>query len=93
MSITFKLFLSLARISSEKKTSTDIVITIRVHNYLATPAEINHYYPQLWRLIESGAFKIHIHKEYPFSHEGVAEAQMEQASGKTTGKLVIKVED
>jgi NADPH2:quinone reductase len=64
-----------------------------VHNYLQTAKEVNHYYPQLWQLVESGAFKIHIYKEYTFTQEGVAEAQTEQASGKTTGKLVIKVAD
>jgi len=34
-----------------------------------------------------------VYKEYPFTAEGVAAAQVDQASGKTTGKLIIKIAD
>jgi NADPH:quinone reductase len=67
--------------------------TIRVGNYLKTAAETTHYYNELWQLIQAGGLKVHIYKEYPFTAEGVAAAQIDQASGKTTGKLMIKIAD
>jgi NADPH:quinone reductase-like Zn-dependent oxidoreductase len=67
--------------------------TISVNNYIYTAAERTHYYNELWQLIQSGGLKIHIYKEYPFTAEGVAAAQTDQASGKTTGKLIIKIAD
>jgi len=64
-----------------------------VNNYVFTAAETTHYYNELWDFIQSGALKLHIYKEYPFTAEGVAAAQVDQASGKTTGKLIIKIAD
>lgn len=61
------------------------------NNYLVTPEEVNQYNTQLWDAVTSGTLKTHIYKEYPFTPQGVAEAQEEQSSGKTTGKLVIKI--
>lgn len=60
-------------------------------NYVATPEEAAHYGNELFRLIETGELKINIHKEYPFTAEGVQEAQQDLTGGKTTGKLVIKI--
>jgi NADPH:quinone reductase len=69
------------------------MICCSVANYLVTAAENKHYYEQLWQAIQSGALKIHVYKEYPFTAEGVGAAQAEQSSGKTTGKLIIKIAD
>jgi NADPH2:quinone reductase len=44
-------------------------------------------------LIRDGTLKIKVHKEYPFTAEGVADAQKDLTGGKTTGKLVINIED
>ena len=56
-----------------------------------TPSEASYYSNKLWSLVGSGALKPTIHKEYPFSAEGVKQAQKDLTSGKTVGKLVIKV--
>jgi len=79
----------LAQTASVLKRST----RTRVVNYTYTAAETTHYYNELWELLQSGAVKPHIYKVYPFTAEGIAAAQTDQASGKTTGKLLIKVED
>jgi NADPH2:quinone reductase len=47
----------------------------------------------LFNAVASGALKVHVFKEYPFTAEGVGEAQATLASGKTTGKLIIKVSE
>lgn len=65
----------------------------RFANYLATLEERNRYGAELWRLISSGALKINIHAEYPFTAEGVRQAHLDLTAGKTTGKLLIKVAD
>ncbi|KAI0261022.1 NAD-P-binding protein [Gloeopeniophorella convolvens] len=60
-------------------------------NYTVTLEERNHYSAELWKLVSSGALKINIHTEYPFTAEGVQQAQTDLTTGKTTGKLLIKV--
>ncbi|KAF8131619.1 hypothetical protein EV363DRAFT_172313 [Boletus edulis] len=60
-------------------------------NYVYTASEALYYSNKVWGLVESGAMKQIIHKEYPFTAEGVREAQMDLTGGKTVGKLVIKV--
>lgn len=62
-------------------------------NYLVTLEERNSYSTELWRLVSSGALKINIYAEYPFTAEGVRQAHTDLTSGITTGKLVIKVTD
>ncbi|KAG8780927.1 hypothetical protein FRC15_009168 [Serendipita sp. 397] len=62
-----------------------------VNNYLITPAENLYYNTLLWDTVKSGVLKANIYKEFPFTPEGVATAQTEQTSGKTTGKLILKV--
>jgi NADPH2:quinone reductase len=64
-----------------------------VFNYLVTLEERNGYSTELWGLVSSGALKINIHAEYPFTAEGVRQAHTDLASGITTGKLMIKVTD
>lgn len=65
----------------------------RMNNYAYTPSEILHYGTQIFDLISNGTLKIKIFKEYPFTAEGVKQAQQDLTEGKTTGKLVIKVSD
>jgi NADPH:quinone reductase len=62
-------------------------------NYCTTPEESLHYANEVFGLIQKGAFKVNVHKEYPFTAEGVVDAQKDLTGGKTTGKLVIKVAD
>ena len=61
-------------------------------NYLATPDEIWHYTQELFGYIGSDKLKIHIFKEYPFTAEGVQQAQKDLTGGVSTGKLLIKVD-
>lgn len=60
-------------------------------NYVYTASEALYYSNKLWGLVESGTLKPTVHNEYPFSAEGVKQAQTDLTSGKTVGKLVIKV--
>ena len=60
-------------------------------NYVATPEEAAHYGKVLFDLVEKNKLKIQIFKEYPFTAEGVQNAQYDLTGGKTTGKLLIKV--
>jgi len=64
-------------------------------NYVVTPEESLYYGNELFKLISSGKVKINVFKEYPFSTEGVREAQTDLTAkgGKTVGKLVIKIAD
>ncbi|KAJ7922781.1 hypothetical protein B0H13DRAFT_1981728 [Mycena leptocephala] len=64
----------------------------RVGNYAKTAEELYHYTTQLFALVGDGSLKIKIHKEYPFSAEGAIQAQKDLTGGKSTGKLLIKVE-
>ncbi|KAH9048228.1 NAD-P-binding protein [Lactarius hengduanensis] len=64
-----------------------------VNNYLVTLEERNDYSAELWGLVSSGALRLVIHTEYPFTAEGVRQAHTDLTSGKTTGKLLIKVTD
>ncbi|KAJ7024414.1 hypothetical protein C8F04DRAFT_1131863 [Mycena alexandri] len=63
-----------------------------VGNYAVTPEEIHHYSSELYRLVADGSLKIKVHKEYPFTREGAIQAQQDLTGGKSTGKLLIKVE-
>ncbi|OBZ78424.1 putative quinone oxidoreductase [Grifola frondosa] len=64
-----------------------------VGNYIYTPEEGRRYSTELFSLISKGTLKILIHKEYPFTAEGVQQAQKDLTGGKTTGKLLIKISD
>ena len=72
---------------------THIRSCIRVYNYLVTLEERNRYSAELWGLVSSGALRINIHTEYPFTAEGVRKAHTDLTLGTTTGKLLIKVTD
>ena len=60
-------------------------------NYIFTPEESAHYGKEVFELVEKNELKIQIHKDYPFTAEGVQNAQRDLISGKTMGKLLIKV--
>lgn len=60
-------------------------------NYIATPEEGYHYSSKVFGLIANGTIKVNIHKDYPFTAEGVVEAQKDLTGGKTTGKLIIDI--
>jgi NADPH:quinone reductase len=60
-------------------------------NYVFEPEEAAYYGKKLFGLIENGTLKINIYKEYPFTAEGVRQAQIDLTGGKTAGKLIVKV--
>lgn len=60
-------------------------------NYAFTPEEAAYYVKAIFDLLEKDELKVHIFKEYPFTAEGVQSAQRDLITGKTTGKLLIKV--
>ncbi|KAG9313931.1 hypothetical protein JVU11DRAFT_4705 [Chiua virens] len=60
-------------------------------NYVYTPSEATNYTHKLWSLVENGTLRPTVHKEYPFTAQGLREAHIDLTGGKTVGKLVIKV--
>ncbi|KAF9067322.1 NAD(P)-binding protein [Rhodocollybia butyracea] len=62
-----------------------------IQNYVTTPEEASYYGNKIFQLISEGVLKINIFKEYPFTTEGARQTHRDLVSGKTTGKLVIKV--
>jgi NADPH2:quinone reductase len=72
---------------------TSVLHASRFGKYVVTVEERNRYGAELWKLISSGVLKINIHAEYPFTAEGVRQAHVDLTTGKTTGKLLIKVAD
>ncbi|KAF9257094.1 NAD(P)-binding protein [Marasmius fiardii PR-910] len=64
-----------------------------MNNYTVTPDEVHYYGHKIFELIGNGVLKINVFKEYPFTAEGVQQAQRDLVEGKTTGKLVVKVID
>jgi NADPH2:quinone reductase len=81
---TYVIYLALA-------TWFSFMIRLRMGNYTYTASEALYYSNKLWSLVESGTLKSIIHKEYPFTAEGVRQAQTDMKGGKTVGKLVIRV--
>ncbi|KIP11671.1 hypothetical protein PHLGIDRAFT_124588 [Phlebiopsis gigantea 11061_1 CR5-6] len=66
-----------------------------LYGYLVTPEETDAYLAELWQGIKSGLFKIRIERVYPFSMEGVREAQKEISTpgGTLAGKILLKIAD
>jgi len=60
-------------------------------NYIYTDTEALHYGKVLFDAIENQGLKINIFKEYPFTADGVKQAQSDLTERKSTGKLLIKV--
>lgn len=63
----------------------------RFLNYISTTDETDFYASQYWALLRDGGIKVPIHKEYPFTAEGVRQAQMDIRGRGTTGKLVVDI--
>lgn len=59
--------------------------------YMVTPEECAFYFTWLFDLADQGVLKFEIHKEYPFTSEGVRQTQVDIQSRGTTGKLLIKI--
>jgi len=64
-----------------------------VRNYIYTAEEFRHYFTELFDLVVSQKLKVLINKVYPFSAEGVQQAEKDLTTGKTVGKLLIKLSD
>ncbi|KAI5998109.1 hypothetical protein EDD15DRAFT_294348 [Pisolithus albus] len=62
-------------------------------NYSYTPGEVLYYANALSSHLLDGTLKPLIHKEYPFTTEGVREAHMDLTAGKTIGKLLIRISE
>lgn len=62
-----------------------------MNNYIQTPEEGLHYGKIFFDLVEKGVLDTIIFREYPFEAEGVKQAHEDLTSGKTIGKLLIKV--
>ena len=45
---------------------------------------------EVWRLVAGGTLKFRVH-QYPFTADGVKQSQLDMTSGKSVGKLLIKV--
>lgn len=60
-------------------------------NYLVTPEEGSFYSNRFFEVVSKGIVKINVSEEYPFTAEGVRQAQTDLPSGKTKGKLIIKI--
>ena len=63
----------------------------RMSNYISTAEEGAHYAKEVYDLVDKNELKIQIFKDYPFTTEGVQNAQRDLTGGKTSGKLLIKV--
>ena len=62
-------------------------------NYMVTPEEGTHYSKLFFDIVGKGIVRINIFHEYPFTAEGVRQAQTDLARGKSTGKLIIRIGD
>lgn len=69
------------------------VAVFRMNNYTFTPAEALHYGNKIFDLISKGVLKVHVFKEYPFTAQGVQQAQKDLTGGVSTGKLVINLSE
>jgi NADPH2:quinone reductase len=62
-------------------------------NYCVDPEETALYGSQLFALVADGTLSVRVHKEYPFTAQGLRDAQTDLVSGRTVGKLIVKVSD
>lgn len=69
-----------------------VLLRPTMSNYTYTPEEAYYYGKRVFELIGDGTLKINIFKEYPYTSEGVRQAQTDLVEGKTTGKLIVKVD-
>jgi len=76
----------------EKLSSKNVTLVRPTMNHYNVTFEEAHRNGQRLRgLVESGMIKARVHKEYPFSAEGVRQAHADLTRGQTMGKLVVKV--
>ncbi|CEH15471.1 nad-binding protein [Ceraceosorus bombacis] len=68
------------------------VVRPTLNNSILTRQELETYSAQLFDLLAKKLVKLRVHKEYPFSAEGVQQTQKDITSRATTGKLLIKVQ-
>ena len=66
-------------------------VRLRATLYTQQPENGRDYGQEVVELIASGAVKPVIWKEYPFTAEGVVQAQKDLAEGRSVGKLLVKV--
>ncbi|TYJ52558.1 hypothetical protein B9479_006848 [Cryptococcus floricola] len=60
---------------------------------IATPEEFKQYADELVDITQKAPLKFEVHKEYPFTAEGIIQAEKDIAGRGTTGKLLIHVSD
>ncbi|KAI0717241.1 NAD-P-binding protein [Cerioporus squamosus] len=59
--------------------------------YAEDPKEARKWFDEVFRLVASGTLKMRIHKEYPFTAQGVRESQSDMMKGASVGKLLVKI--
>ena len=64
-----------------------------VRNYLYTSEEARRYTSELYELVANQKLSVRVHNEYPFTAEGVQQAEKDLTGGKTVGKLLVKIAD
>ena len=60
-------------------------------NYIVDPVDRLNYTKEYFSYVAEGTVKVLVHKEYPFTAEGVAQAQQDITGRGTAGKLLIKI--
>ena len=58
--------------------------------YTEEPKEALKWNNEVWRLVADGTLKFRVH-QYPFTADGVKQSQLDMTSGRSVGKLLIKV--
>ncbi|KAJ7597725.1 hypothetical protein C8J56DRAFT_920787 [Mycena floridula] len=61
-------------------------------NYMVDAEETHHYGKSAFELVAADVLKVSIFKEYPFTAQGARDAQKDLKAGKSTGKLLIKID-
>ena len=66
-----------------------------VFGYIATPEEVHPYITETWDAVQSGLFKIRIQELYPFTADGLRDAQKDLTTpgGKVAGKLLVNISE
>ncbi|TFK78826.1 NAD-P-binding protein [Polyporus arcularius HHB13444] len=59
--------------------------------YAEDPKEARKWFDEVFRLVANGTLKMRIHKEYPFTAEGVQQSQKDMVNGTSVGKLLIQI--
>lgn len=62
----------------------------RLNNYILTPEEFRQYADEYFQFLADG-LKVEIHKVYPFTADGVRQAQIDITGRGTIGKLLVNV--